>query len=338
MSSIDINKLKANLEKYGIFILEYYTIDNKCAMLKGFVTQINQFLLIYIPSKIRSEIKNKNNTYELKTLDEVVDEEDYAKFDEFQISMINDKKNKDVYKNEVHKYTKNIVINGDGIEQFEKRIMRQVKRLNIPFSKLEYTLGIQNKKIVALNFGDEINLFYIKNYTKDVRCYLYILNIKELIDNITEIQYELGNINNQFLNIVYEIVENNIKEISGLQEVKYEYIIDQFKQNITQYKQKESTFNSLIKIIDSEEKKEIKKYRELFIKESSVIRKNTLENEYQTILKNIYKKKSDRLEEFIDETYIFNIFFLLLEEISFDNSVMLKRINMNFEKLKAIFK
>ena len=49
MSSIDINKLKSNLEKNGIFIIDYYTLDNKCAMLKVFVIQINQFLLIYIP-------------------------------------------------------------------------------------------------------------------------------------------------------------------------------------------------------------------------------------------------------------------------------------------------
>ena len=331
MSSIDINKLKSNLEKNGIFIIDYYTLDNKCAMLKVFVIQINQFLLIYIPSKIRSEIKNKNNIYELKTLEEVTDEEDYAKFDEFQINLINDRKNKDVYNEQFQKYNKKIVINGDGVEQFEKRIMRQVKRLNGPLSKLEYTLGLQNKKILALNFGDEINLFYIKNYTKDIRCYLYILNIKELIDNITEIHYELGSINTQFLTIVYEIIEMNIKEI------KYD-VIESFKKNINEYKKKEEVFNGLMKTYETEEKKEIKKYKELFLKESSSIRKNTLENEYQTILKNIYKKKTEKLEEFIEETYTFSVFFLLTEEISFDNSVMLKRVNTNFDKLNALFK
>ena len=79
MSLIDINKLKSILEKSGIIIIDYYTLDDKCAMLKTFIYNVNQFLLIYIPSKLRSDIKNKKDIYELKSLDEVVDEEDYEK-------------------------------------------------------------------------------------------------------------------------------------------------------------------------------------------------------------------------------------------------------------------
>jgi hypothetical protein len=43
------------------------------------------------------------------------------------------------------------------------------------------------------------------------------------------------------------------------------------------------------------------------------------------------------MESMIDNTYIFHIFFLLLEEISFDNFIMIKRTTANFEKLKALF-
>ena len=66
-------------------------------MLKAFVYGINQFLLVYIPTKFRTEIKAKKNIFELKLLEEVTDEEDYAKFDEFQIKYVHEKTDKDTY-------------------------------------------------------------------------------------------------------------------------------------------------------------------------------------------------------------------------------------------------
>ena len=226
---------------------------------------------------------------------------------------------------------KQISINGDGIEQFEKRITRQVKRLNIPFKNLEYTVGIQNKKIMALNFGDEISLFHIKNYTKDIRCYMYIVNVKDLIENNSEMQSEISSINNQFFKIIYEIVETNCRQL------KYDTAIDKFKKKEDDYSKKIATFLQFISSIDDEEKKEIKKYKNLFQAETSTIKKNSLENEYQKILESFSRKKIERVDNIIEQTYIFHIFFMLLEEISFDNFVMTKRTTTNIEKMNALF-
>jgi hypothetical protein len=337
MSIIDLSKLKNSLENSGISVIDYYVLDGKCSMIKAYIYSIQQFLFIYIPTKLRSEIKNKRKIYELKLLDEVLDEEDYAKFDEYQIDMVLQKSDKDSYKNFSQKYNKQITINGDGVEKFEKRITRQIKRINIPFSKLDYTIGIQNKKIMALHFGEEINLFYIKNFTKDVRCYMYIVNVKELIDNITEMQYEIGNINNQFFTIICDIIDTNLKEISILNKTNYETIIEKFKKQRFEYQKKTDKFSSYIKNLDEEEKNEIKKYKNLFTKETSNIRRNVLENEYQTLINSFSKKRNDQIDVMIEDTYIFHIIFLLLEEISFDNFVMLKRTTSNFEKLTALF-
>jgi len=337
MSIIDLSKLKNSLENSGIIMTDYYLIDGKCSMIKAYIYSIQQFLLIYIPTKFRSELKNKKNIYELKLLDEVIDEEDYAKFDEYQINLVVKKYDKDSYKNFSQKYNKQILVNGDGVEKFEKRIVRQIKRINTPFSKLDYNIGIQNKKIITLHFGEEINLFYIKNFNKDIRCYMYIVNVKDLIDNISEIHYELGNINNQFFTIICDIIYSNLKEISSLNNASYNTLIEKFKKQIIEYQKKKDIFSSWIKNLDEEEKSEIKKYKNLFIKESSNIRKNVLENEYQKSIESFSKKRNDKIEEMIDETCIFHIIFLLLEEISFDNFVMLKRTYSNFEKLTALF-
>ena len=64
---------------------------------------------------------------------------------------------------------------------------------------------------------------------------------------------------------------------------------------------------------------------------------NILENEYQALINSFSKKRNDQIDLMIEDTYIFHIIFLLLEEISFDNFVMLKRTNANFEKLTALF-
>ena len=337
MTTIDISKLKSSLEKSGIVIIDYYILDEKCAMLKAFIYSIQQFILIYIPTKLRSELKSRTNMYELKILEEVVDEEDYAKFDEYQINAIQQKYNKDAYKNASQKYNKPIVINGDGVEQYEKRITRQVKRLNIPFSKLDYTLGIQNKKILALHFGEDINLFYIKNYVNDIRCYMYIINVKDLIENITEIQYEIGNINTQFFTIISDIIEINMKEISLLTKTANDIIIDKFKKQKTDYLKKVENYLESMKKIDEDEKVEIKKYKALFMKESSTIKKTSLEKEYEKSMELFVKKRSDQLDNMIELIYIFHICFLLMEEISFDNFIMLKRTTTNFDKLSSLF-
>lgn len=338
MSTIDLSKLKASLEKIGILIVEYYLLEEKCAMLKAYIYSINQFLLIYIPTKLRAELKGKKNMYELKSLEDVVDEEDYAKFDEYQINMIRQGgSDKDAYKNLSQKYNKQIVLNGDGVEQFEKRIMRQVKRLNIPFSKLEYTIGVQNKKIMALNFGEEINLFYVKNYTKDIRCYMYIVNVKDLIENGTEMQHEIGTINAQFFKIICDVIDSNLTEIASIANKDYTAIIAKYQKQKAEFAKKSDTFLAFIKKIDDEEKAEVKKYKGLFANETSGIRKNSLETEYQNVLSSFMKKRVDKTESMIEQTYVFHIFFLLLEEISFDNFIMIKRTTSNFEKLKALF-
>ena len=162
---------------------------------------------------------------------------------------------------------------------------------------------------------------------------MYIINVKDLIDNITEVQYEIGNINKQFYNILSDIIETNLKELSK----DYINIIEKFKKQQLEYNKNLEIFNNFIKKINNEEISEVKKYKELFLKETSTIRKNTLESEYQKIVNSYLQKKIEKIENIINQTYIFHIYFLLLEEISFDNYIMIKRTELNFSKLKELF-
>ena len=157
------------------------------------------------------------------------------------------------------------------------------------------------------------------------------MNVKEIIDNLTEISDELETINRQFYSIIYDIIKTSIGEL------KYEKIIEYFEMHKLNYDKKVFDFLNVIKKIEDEEKNEIKKYKDLFTKEQSSIRKNSLEREYQKSLSSINRRKTEKIEIIIDITSQFQILFLLLEEISFDNYIMIKRTSTNYEKLKAMF-
>jgi hypothetical protein len=128
-----------------------------------------------------------------------------------------------------------------------------------------------------------------------------------------------------------------LTEIASIANKDYTAIIAKYQKQKADFAKKSDTFLAFIKKIDDYEKAEVKKYKGLFANETSGIRKNSLETEYQNVLSSFMKKRVDKTESMIEQTYVFHIFFLLLEEISFDNFIMIKRTTSNFEKLKALF-
>ena len=128
-----------------------------------------------------------------------------------------------------------------------------------------------------------------------------------------------------------------MNELSVLNKSNYDSILSNFEKQKDIYMKKTSTDVSVLQKLTEEEKTEIKKYKALFTKETSNIRKGSLETEYQNAISSYMRKKVEKIEAIVENTYIFQIFFLLLEEISFDNFIMLKRTTTNFEKLNALF-
>ena len=58
--SLDIKKFKKILQKNDISIVEYYRLDGKCALIKTFLNNVYEFLLIYVSTKIRFEVEGDN--------------------------------------------------------------------------------------------------------------------------------------------------------------------------------------------------------------------------------------------------------------------------------------
>jgi len=147
MSGLDIKKFKKILQKYDISIIEYYNIDKKCAIIKAFINSICEFIIIYIPSKIRFEI-DVQNCYEIVELSENSDNDDYSNSSKIpNMQKIDEEKSVSKYEELTRKYKTNISLDGSD-EPITRKIKRQINRLKIPFSSLEYDIGISNGKFL----------------------------------------------------------------------------------------------------------------------------------------------------------------------------------------------
>ena len=68
------------------------------------------------------------------------------------------------------------------------------------------------------------------------------------------------------------------------------------------------------------------------------LNKLSLESKTQSNLNELFDTKNRILKNSISITNKFNKFLLVLEETSFDNSIMLQRVNRNFEVLSNTIK
>jgi hypothetical protein len=214
---IDKKKLLELLSSSDIIVIDYYTIDNECAMLKCFLGKIFEFVLIYIPTKFRFPISSKTkNIYSLELLEDNTDVDDYATSKKNpDMETIDENTSVDIYTDLTKKYRKNIYTEGED-EPTLRKVKRQLTRLKIPFEKLLYDVSIQNGRILSVSFGEDISLFEIKGYRGELsQCLMYVVNIKDFIDKLDRIAEDVEIIRSQFYNILQKITLSNFESIAG---------------------------------------------------------------------------------------------------------------------------
>jgi hypothetical protein len=332
--SIDKKKLMNILNDADIIILEYYFIDNNCAMIKCFMTKIFDFILIYIPPKLRfSFVDEEKNRYNLEVLEKDKDFDDYAKTNRTpDIDMIDDnQKSTNIYREMTNQYKKNIYVDGDG-ESSIRKINRQIVRMRIPFEKLKYSIAIQNSNIFAVSFNEDINIYEIKNYSSTNHSILYVINIKALIEKIEKIPVELENIREQYYNIIEKISLSNLESICL---EKYNLLREKITNIKITYKKSGVEFNEIYLNIKNTEDSILKKYKNS-ISLANGIKKNSLGNLADKELNDIHKKKIEVINKGINFIYKYHLNVLVVEYISFDTLVMCKRTENNLEVLNRL--
>lgn len=339
MSSLDIRKFKKILQKYDITVIEYYTYDKKCMYIKCFMNIICEFLLIYIPTKFRFDIE-ANNMYDIIEIEETNELDDYSKNSKVpNMTKIDEEKSYSKYDELTKKYKSSTISLEGSDEPLTRRIKRQLSRLKIPFSSLKYDIAIQYNKYFGVSFGDTLSIYSIKNYENQLKIskqILYFVNLNDLIEEIDEVNTQVENIKDQFYNILKNISSSNLQIIRELWSNKdYENIFSNIALKKEEYKKSIEEFKSLYQAIKEKEEFLIKQYQKL-MKTDDIYKKTSNEGKIQKQMNDLFFSKTDVIKNgmIIATKYHKNI--LTIEEVSFDNSVMIERINKNFQQLKEI--
>jgi len=327
--SIDSKKLRRALEKHNMIVVEYYCIDGDCAMLKCFLSKIGEYLLIYIPSALRfhMSVSENKNAYELQDIEENTENDDYSKSGKVpDMDIIDEEKSVNNYKELTKKYQRSITLDGND-EPISRKLKRQIDRLRLPFSRLTYELALQNSKFLCVSFGDSITGYYSKNKT-----ILFLINVNDFIDRIEDVDDQIGVIKEQFYEIIKKVSVSNLESISD-QISEYKHIMSRIESKKEDYKRSITEYKEIYEKTKEKEDDLIKVYKEKMARETG-IKRDTLDNEYQRRINDLYKTKIEVIQRGITLVSKFQTNILILEEISFDNSVMLERVSKNFTLLK----
>lgn len=334
--SLDIKKFKKILNKFNISIIEYYSIDRKCAMIKAFIDSICEFLIIYIPSKIRFEIDTQN-IYEIVEIEDKTDNDDYSNSSKVpNIQKIDEEKSLSKYDEMTKKYKTNISLDGSD-EPIPRKIKRQINRLKIPFSSLDYDIGIVHNKYMAISFGDSVSIYHIKNYNGTNRNIMYFINVNSLIQKIDEVEDNVDSIKKQFYDIIQTVSISNFNSINDSKLVPPSYMPTMTSINIKkeEYKKSIQDYQNIYQKIKEKQDNIINEYNKIS-EQDDVIKTKALSSKFQKELNEVFYSKTDIIKKgmILVSKYQKNI--LILEEVSFDNSIMIDRISKNFDQLKEL--
>jgi hypothetical protein len=180
-------------------------------------------------------------------------------------------------------------------------------------------------------------MFFVGNLTalylelpemKSNRSILFFLSLKEFIGKVEVIQGEINIIKSQLYKILDNVSISNLEEISLTVPVS-PTLINSINIKIDSYTNTLGTYKKNYLTLKEDEVKMIEKYKTLMRNDKNI----TYEEEARKNLQKLYIKKLDIIEKSVVLTENYHKIILYIEEVSFDNLVMMKRMNFGIEKL-----
>jgi chorismate mutase len=335
--SIDAKKLKKILDTNHITPLEHFCLDNECAVIKCFFNRNGEFLTIYIPSKYRFAMKPSpsDKIYELEDMDDTTENDDYTKTDRIPDMASIDQDASNHYKELSQKYEKNISIEGND-EPVSRKIKRQIGRLKMPFSRLSYNIAVQNGKWLCMAFDDDLSFFSVKGYQANhkVRNFSFLVVLTDFIEIIDKMSEQITTISDQFYNIIHKASISNFDMIRSEID-SYDTIIQTITSKHGQYMQSIQEYRKLYESMREKEETVINSFRDKINKEQGVGRASaeaSLQKQYDIL----FKSRIEIIERGVDIARRFHRNLLVVEEVSFDNNIMLTLVRKNFDLFKEI--
>ena len=359
---LSFQKLMSFIDKRGYLCSTVYTFHSKCIYLEVTCKKKSNIYYIYIPSKYDILIPTsgtKYNCVELKYISDVFVQknvlEQYAggdtdeSYKNYKNIILDPRYNvsRDIEGLLSNQYEKQIELDKKATYQNNdlKCIVRQLSRLQNCFSQIEYKLVLVYKKYLCVICRDNsVDCYFVQKLHFPKRN-LFITFDLEMLYSTTS--YDLENDLNKVKQSMYKIFktnrENHLRNIMSMftnqssmintiqiinkTDKKISNDLSQHQLLLHQLNQKESsTHKSLQKLI---------KEKSSFTQDSKQIRKK---NNLIASLKKIIELQNEILKGSTNAYQCKNNLLLEVDNILFDNIVLLDQIHQNFNILDQILK
>lgn len=358
--TLSYNKLEQLLHSQGLLPKSLFVMDGLLIYLEVYSIKNTDTFLLYIPKKYKIETGRLDNIYKLKYLE--LDNEgnltdEYAgrrddldietQYDEVDIGS-SDSEHEDVVEHLEEKYNRPVSIkNREKDKKVVYDIFRQLRRLKFCTQNLKYKLGMIYKNyLCCINRKDDFDCFQIRGgyEVEDTKRLLISLDLETLYSRMNNLTSDIKTVREG----VYRVLDKNqIKHAENLQrmfEQKKDIItqsdgIQGKKHNIIR---KLDEFQSLLDKISRSEQDVIENMRNT--KKQYYGLKGLHNDIERTRELSKYEEKLDKMEG-IKRDIVKNItslkreqenMMLKIDNILFDNSVMMDSISKNMKKLEEL--
>lgn len=365
--TLSIKKLNSLLNIKGLVPIRYYTLHSQYYIVDTVSIKNGESVLLYIPEKYKIDLSQddeflnsylhfKIKTLPLKLSDNIVDKygahidtDKYYKDIDLQESRTESKNIESMLQ---ENYNHNIILGGEGDNKDlynVRNIYKQLNRLKNCVKYVSYKLGIFTDKYICLtNEKNEVDCYYIKHHqsSKNPQTKLFvIISLETLIVSDSNIEHDVKTIYNGIQSLLEKNQEHHCHKFTqflarkdeiynGLQQLQY------FK---TRSNEMSDKYGKLLDTINKREQELQEKYESTarrFQNSKGItddLAKNQALSTIEKELNEISERKDKTREKILElQDYISDV-TLKVDEILFDNIVLLNTIHNNIDKLQKIF-
>jgi uncharacterized protein (UPF0335 family) len=355
--TLSLKKLEEILSSRGFIIKKLFVIKGECVYIMLLNINNGDVCMLYIPSKYRILEDDRQNTYDIESIDVDVEgniADDYSKQPEnIELEMEYDEIELE-RKADMEEYLENKYNNPIELDKISKKNLsvikdgfRQLKRLRFCVKNLKYKLCIISKNyLCCIKRDNRFDGYLIKNYENNIKEYYISIDLETLYNKIDRLSEDIQTIkqniseilnknqskhNNNLMKMIVKVKDiMNIPEQLYLKKIKYKEYLEKLE-NLLE-KTNESGKNISNKILSLKDKYSDVGIKGLYNDLESSRRLSSYENELrkitetkQEIIKNIIRVK-EKYEELL----------LKVDSVFFDTSVMIDTIIKNLSKLENV--
>lgn len=342
MSSI--NKFEELLITNGMLPQRYFVINDLCSYIEVLCIKTSDIYMLDIPSKYNFNIHGLGleNIFKLKLLDvdettdlESLKHNEHADEHYSEVNITHDNTEEQLEES----YKKHINIKDESDIEKLINIVKQLKRLMYCVSNIKFKIClIHGKYMCFIHRENYIQCFSIKKYSSNTKQFIISVDIETLYKRMDSITTDVGQVRDDIFKILNKnhtthnsslkkIAEQSLNSVSNSDAI-YTYKIE-YQRNIKKLEK------MLLDIIDNEDKI-VYQLSELdsdqVYDNNKSLKKSKLDNE----LKKIMDVKKDIMNNILDLRIKCQNLFMLSDQIIFDNTLMLDKINKNIKEFNSL--